>query len=198
MNLDHILALMSQFNLTADELLVTYLFFLAQREENDGIGHNELFLTWYQNEGETKLHDIFESLKRKNIILKNCEPETPADVEFNKSFMKSFMKHSDILGEELWEAYPDFSIIRGMKYPWKNIAKSFNSQSDFFYFYAKEIGNNVNKHNEILDLVKWAKENGKINCSIREFVISHQWEQLKRVKESGGEGETVESVMIYE
>lgn len=44
MNLDRILVLMSQFNLTADELLVMYLLFLSQREENDGIGHNEPFL----------------------------------------------------------------------------------------------------------------------------------------------------------
>lgn len=86
--------------------------------------------------------------------MRNCEPKKPADVVFNKAFMKSFMKHSDILGQELWEAYPDFTISRGVKYSWKNIAKSFNSQSDFFFFYAKEIGNNVEKHNEILDLVK--------------------------------------------
>ena len=43
MNLDLILNLMSQYNLTADELLVVYLFFLAQREENEGLGHGELF-----------------------------------------------------------------------------------------------------------------------------------------------------------
>ena len=43
MNLGLILSLMAQYNLTADELLLVYLFFLAQREENDGLGHGELF-----------------------------------------------------------------------------------------------------------------------------------------------------------
>ena len=201
MNLDLILNLMAQYNLTADELLVVYLFFLAQREENEGLGHGELFALWYSNGGAERLHDLFESLKEKNIINQNCQPASPSDVEFNKTFMKGFMKHSDVLGKELWDAYPDFSIVRGVKYPWKNIAgrnSKFNSMSDLFYFYAKQIGNNINKHNEILNLVKWAKQNNKINCSLREFVISHQWEQLKKIKDSGGEGETVESIFIDE
>lgn len=117
MNLDLILNLMAQYNLTADELLVVYLFFLAQREENEGLGHGELFALWYSNGGAERLHDLFESLKEKNIINQNCQPASPSDVEFNKTFIKGFMKHSDVLGQELWDAYPDFSIVRGVKYP---------------------------------------------------------------------------------
>ena len=87
---------MAQYNLTADELLLVYLFFLAQREENDGLGHGELFAHWYTNGGAERLHDLFESLKNKNIINKDCKPNGPSDVEFNKTFIKGFMKHSDI------------------------------------------------------------------------------------------------------
>lgn len=201
MNLNDVLRLMSDFNLSTDELLVTYLLFLCQREENEGLGHTNLFLFWYRMEGEEKLHTIFESLKKKKIIKADCQPTTPADVEFTNVFVNKFLRHSDILGQELWSVYPEFKISNGVKYDWKNIAgrnSKFNDLSEFFFFYAKEIGNSIEKHDEIIDLIKWAKENNKICWSIREFVISHKWEQLKALKENPYEGEIVDSVMLYD
>jgi hypothetical protein len=42
-DLDTILNLLADYNLTADELLVVYMAFISQREENDGLGHSEYF-----------------------------------------------------------------------------------------------------------------------------------------------------------
>ena len=62
-------------------------------------------------------------------------------------------KHSGELGEELWDAYPDYTISDGRRYSWKNIGKRFNSMEDFYYFYGKQINHNPEKHREVLDIL---------------------------------------------
>ena len=86
MGIDTILNLMTSYNLTADELLLVYLTFLAQEEE----GHPEYLANWFSNGGKDRLHDLFESLKEKGIIHKDYNPKTysPDDIEFNKNFLK--------------------------------------------------------------------------------------------------------------
>lgn len=86
MGIDTILNLLITYNLTADELLLVYLTFLAQDEEN----HPEYFSKWFQNGGKEKLKELFESLKEKGIIHKNYNPQSyiPNDIEFNKNFLK--------------------------------------------------------------------------------------------------------------
>jgi len=87
MELNTILNLMCNYNLSADELLLIYLTFLARDEEN----HTEYFAKWFSNGGKDKLKTLFESLKEKGIIHKNYNPETyiPNEIEFNKTFLKS-------------------------------------------------------------------------------------------------------------
>jgi hypothetical protein len=78
---------MATYSLTADELLLIYLIFLARDEEN----HPEYFTRWFSNGGKSRLRDLFNSLKDKGIIHKNYNPATynPDDIEFNKTFIKS-------------------------------------------------------------------------------------------------------------
>ena len=77
---------MAKYNLSADELLLVYLTFLARDEEN----HSEYFTKWFNNGGSNQLRDLFNSLKEKGIIHKNYNPETyvPNDIEFSKTFIK--------------------------------------------------------------------------------------------------------------
>ena len=78
MELNTILNLMASYNLTADELLLIYLTFLARDEEN----HGEYFSKWFSNGGSNQLRNLFNSLKDKGIIHKNYNPETyiPNDI----------------------------------------------------------------------------------------------------------------------
>lgn len=87
MEINTILNLLSTYNLTADELLVVYLTFLARDEE----GHPEFFAKWFNNGGSQQLRSIFESLKNKGLIKKDYNPESynPNEIEFNKNFLKS-------------------------------------------------------------------------------------------------------------
>jgi hypothetical protein len=88
------------------------------------------------------------------------------------------------MGKELFEAYPPFININGKFAPLRDISKRFASLDDFFFFYGVQIGNNPEKHQEVLEVLNWAKENGHINFGITNFVISHQWEALKLLKEN--------------
>ena len=73
------------YNLTGDELLLIYLTLCAQD------GHPEYFAKWFNGGGQTKLKDLFISLKEKGIIHKNYDPSSyiPDEIEFNKTFLKS-------------------------------------------------------------------------------------------------------------
>jgi len=173
---------MAVYNLTADELLLIYLTFLARDEE----GHPEFFTQWFKNGGQSKLRDLFNSLKEKRIILKDYNPESyiPNEIEFNKTFLKSWIKNSLQMGKELFEAYPPFLNINGKFAPLRDISKRFSSLDDFFFFYSTEIGNNPEKHKEIMEILNWSKENGYLNFGILSFVISHQWESLKILRDN--------------
>ena len=113
MEINTILNLLITHNLTADELLVVYLTFLARDEE----GHPEYFAKWFNNGGSTQLRNIFESLKKKGIIKKDYNPSTydPNAIDFNKNFLKSWIKNSGELGAELFDAYPPFISSSSVK-----------------------------------------------------------------------------------
>lgn len=196
MELNTILNLLISYNLTADELLLVYLTFLARDEEN----HPEYFVKWFSNGGKNRLKDLFNSLKEKGIIHKNYNPEVynPNDVEFNKTFLKSWIKNSGKLGQDLMNAFPSFCYINGKYVSLKNIAKKYSSLDEFFFAYSTAIGHNEEKHKEVLEILNWAKENDKIRFGICEFVISHKWNELKELKDMKLDGEIANTFDVYE
>lgn len=183
MEINTILNLLITYNITAEELLVVYLTFLARDEE----GHPEYFSKWFSNGGSTRLRSIFESLKEKGIILKDYNPDTydPNDIRFNKNFLKSWVKNSGEMGQELFDAFPPFLEVPGKWYPLKNIAKKYNTLDEFFFAYSSAIKHNPEKHKEVLELLEWGKKNNQINYGITEFVISRKWEELKYLRDRG-------------
>ena len=187
---------MAKYNLSADELLLVYLTFLARDEEN----HSEYFTKWFNNGGSSQLRDLFNSLKDKGIIHKNYNPETyvPNDIEFNKTFIKGWIKNSGELGQELFDNYPPFVNINGRFCSLRNISKQFNSLDDFFFHYSSVIGHDIEKHKEIMKLLKWGKENNKISYGILEFVNSRKWLDLELLKTTNLEGQIEDSFNVYE
>ena len=173
---------MSTYKLTADELLLIYLTFLARDEEG---GHNEFLHKWFTGGGSERLRSLFNSLKEKGFIHKSYETTSyePNEIEFNKTFIKSWTKNSLEMGQELLSAYPISIIINGQNMMLKDVSKRFASLDDFFFFYGTQIGHNPEKHKEVMEILNWAKENGYINFGILSFVISHQWENLKKLRD---------------
>ena len=197
MELNVILNLMSKHKLTESELMLIYLTFLAQDEQG---GHTEYFVRWLNSGGQEKLRPLFESLKEKGIIRKNYNPESyiPNEIEFNKSFLKSWSKNTGELGKELFDAYPAFVQGNGRLLPLRNVSKRFHSLDEFFFNYSTTIGHSTEKHAEIMELLKWGKENNHITYGILEFVTSHKWLELKELRDKGVEGSvtTIESIYL--
>lgn len=187
---------MISYNLTADELLLVYLTFMAQSEEE----HPEYLAKWINNGGQSILRDLFESLKKKGIIHKDYNPTSynPDDIEFNKNFIKGWTKASGELGKELFDAYPPFLNINGKLVSLRNISKKFNSLDEFFFHYSSIIGHNPEKHKQIMEILEWAKEHGHINTGILEFVISEKWNDLDYLRNHPQEGQIESTFNVYE
>lgn len=196
MELNTILNICIAHNLTFDEFFLVYMTLLARDEEN----HSEYLAKWFANGGKDRLRELFNSLKEKGIILKsyNAESYVPNDIQFNKNFIKNWYKQSGEMGQELFDNYVPFLNINGKLMPLRNISKKFYSLDEFYFYYSSNIGHNPDKHKEVMDLLKWGKDNGQIKYNIVEFVASHKWDELKYLKENNVDGEVTSSFNVYE
>lgn len=187
---------MANYRLTESELMLVYLTFLAQDEQG---GHAEYFVKWLSNGGQERLRSLFESLKEKGIIKKNYNPDSyiPNEIEFNKTFLKSWSKNTGEMGQELFDKYPPFLSSGNKLYPLKNISKKYNSLEEFYFAYSSTIKHSSETHKEIMELLDWGKENGHINYSILEFVISRKWLELKELRDNGIDGQVTTIDSIY-
>lgn len=183
--------MMEKYHLTAEESLVIELLFLASIEE----GHSEYLVKYFTIQiDRTELRDILISLQDKGIIIKSYKIPSkgqkfdPEAVEFNKNFLHNYRKFSGELGQEFFKEYPSIAIINGNEAPLKNYAKKFNSEEDFYFHYGKAIGWKLEKHQEVIELIKWAKDNNctLLNMNIADFTISKMWRSIKELKEGDG------------
>ena len=186
MSIDREIEFMIKYQLTADELFLIKLIFYAQEE------HPEyLSMFFSQNQLGYEIIDLLHSLQDKGMINKSYKiPEkgsvfNPRDVELNKRALDSLLQHSQDMGMELFNEYPPFIIINGKTFSLRNIAKNYKSFDDFCWDYGKNIKFNQEKHNQILELVKYGKENNLINSGICDFIISHQWETIELLRDEG-------------
>ena len=133
--------------------------------------------------------ELLQSLQNKGVILKSYkipkkgEQFYPIEVEFNKNVVKNIYKSAYVMGEELFSAYPQFAVINGTSVGIKSISKKFDSPEDFFRAYGKTIKWNNEVHNNILELIKWGKENNVINYTLASFLIDRKWEELQALKD---------------
>lgn len=197
MELNTILNILSEYNLSADELLLIWLTLYARDEEN----HSEYFKRWFEDcDGKTKLRPLFESLKDKSIIKKNYNPTTyiPNEIEFNKNFIKKYYKLSGELGKELFDAYEPFIQINGKMFSLKNISKKFFTLEEFYFYYSSQIGHDPEKHKQVMEMLQWGKDNNLIKYSILEYVASHKWNELKQMKEQGFSPDIGTSFDLYQ
>lgn len=198
MELQTILNAMSHFRLTADETLVIHTTLLAREEFG---GHKEFFDQWYKEcDGKNVLKIIVEHLKMKGVLLAGYEPTAwiPEEVEFNKIFLKGWFKYTNIMGMEVFNTYIPFLLIKDTYYPARDISKKWNTLDEFCFYYGNQISWDPKKHKEVMDILKWSIDNNYLNMGITNFVVSHQWEALKQLRDNPKIVPTVDSVMLYE
>lgn len=162
LNLDSELGIMEKYNISSNEWLFIKLLFLAKEEYFPDYMYRFLSLPL---EIRGDLIELLQNLQNKGIVLKSYkipkkgERFYPENVEFNKAFINTYFRASFVMGEELWNLYPMETVINGVSYSLKNIAKKYNSIEDFFAFYGKSIKYNPDKHKEVIDLLSWAINN---------------------------------------
>ena len=190
---------MAKYKLTADELLLVYLTFIAQTENGDPKLNRNYFRKWYEGGGKERLRELFNSLKEKGVIRKNYNPSTydPDEIEFNQNFIKQYFKLSGELGMELEDAYPTNLYLNGKTVSLKNIAKKFLNMSEFYFWYSSTIGHSIEKHREILEILEWAKSKDLIQVSMVDFVSSQKWKEFKEMRDKGINGK-VSTEQLYD
>lgn len=174
--------------LTPTELFILRLLLLAID------GDPSLLINYLSNvnNGKELFRQVLESLKEKKVILSSfkvpCEGEALnySNIPFNKNFIKMYIKESNQLGKELFDAYPPFITINGKMCSIKNFTKAnLFSFDDFCLFYAKAIKSASVKHERVMEALEYAKENNLINYSILEFISSRKWEEIEYIRNSG-------------
>ena len=189
LNLKEEVALLTKYRITPNELMVVRTLLILQDENNE-----DLFRDYVEvlSKCDIKLRKILLSLQEKGVILKSfsvpLEGETfnPYSIPFNKIFIKTLYKCSFELGKELFEEYPQFGSVQGNVVGLRSISKKFDSLEDAYFKYGRSIGWNPERHNHIMELVRWAKEHNIINYTLASFIIDQRWLELQALKDGEG------------
>ena len=174
--------------LTPTELFIVRLLFLAIDGDSEPL---RKYLNGVTN-GKLHFKNVLISLKEKKVILSSFnipnEGETLnfKNIPFNKNFMKAYIRESNDLGKEFFDAYPPFININGKLVSIRNFTKAgLFSFEDFCLFYSKSIKNAGVTHERILEDIEFGKEHGLIHYSVLEFLASRKWEEIEYIKDSG-------------
>lgn len=174
--------------LTPTELFIVRLLFLAIDGDSEPL---RKYLNGVTN-GKLHFKNVLISLKEKKVILSSFnipnEGETLnfKNIPFNKNFMKAYIRESNDLGKEFFDAYPPFININGKLVSIRNFTKAgLFSFEDFCLFYSKTIKNAGVTHERILKDIEFGKEHGLIHYSVLEFLASKKWEEIEYIKDSG-------------
>ena len=185
LNLEEEISILSKYKITPNELTFIKTLLILQDEENEDLFKDYIESLYVCN---VKLREILVSLQKKEIILKSYkipsegESFDPYSIPFNKNFIKSLYKSSFELGKELFEIYPQMTVINGSLVTLRGVSKHFDSLEACYFRYGKAIGWNQERHEKVLDLIKWAKERDIIKQSLSSFVINNSWLDLEAIR----------------
>ena len=184
-DIDNELIFLEKYNLTPTELMTIRTILLAQDNQEDYLFKFNNILT----KTDVKFRDILISLQNKQIITKAYKIPNEGelfefeDVTFNKSIVKAFYKASFELGKELFNVYPQTTIVNGVIYALRRVSKKFNSLEDAFRVYGKTIRWDEELHNEIIELVKWGIDNDYSFTTLDDFIVDNAWESIRAIRD---------------
>ncbi len=187
------LDVMSKFKLDANHWFVLRYLFIAKYE-----GDNSYLFKYFTECAQTGApRDVLASLQKKSIISKEYEipekgsPLITQNIIFSESFIQKYFKTSFSAGRELFDEYPPFlKMDNGVLLPARNLVSKvvFKSIDDFFFFYCKTIKFDAFLHAQIIQSLRFAKENDLVRSSIVEYCISQKWTEHIEAMNSGSTG----------
>jgi hypothetical protein len=184
-NLEQQLIFCEKYSINPSELTLLEILLLAQEGDYPEIV-NLYFTSRMCARGNTR--ELLSGLQGAGVISKSYKiPEkgqtfNPLDVPINKNLVKDFYKSSFEMGKELFEAYPMFGIINGETVGIRSVSKKFDSLEDFYRFYGKSIRWKPETHNQIIELVNWAKDNNLLTNTLANFTIDCKWHEIEALK----------------
>lgn len=184
LTLEEEVSILDKYRLVPTELFLIRVLLILQDD-----GDEDLFLRYIKTlkQAGINLRNILITLQEKEILLKSCkiakegEEFDPYSLQLNKNFVKNLYKCSFTLGKELFEEYPAFAVINNSYTSLRGVSKHFKSLEDAYIKYGKSIKWNPEIHKEIIELVKWAKENNMLNMSLGSFIVNNGWHDLKAI-----------------
>lgn len=194
-NIENKLSILEKYNLTPTELFTIKVVLLAKEE-----GEYEWLKRFSQI---VKLREILIRLQEKGIILKSWKLPKEGqqliveDIPINQSFQKQFFRASFEMGEELFYTYPQSAVIQGTVYNLRSVSKRFDSLEQAFQKYAKNIKNNPELHQQIIDDIKWGIEeqyNGF--TTLDRFIIDRGYESLHSLRMGDGTNINLEATQL--
>lgn len=189
LSLEEEISILSKYSITPNELMLIRTLLILQDEDDENLFKDYIELL---HDSNIKLRDVLLSLQEKEIILKSYkipregESFDPYTIQFNKNFIKALYKCSFELGKELFEVYPQFGSIQGNIVGIRSVSKKFDSLEDAYFKYGKSIRWDIDRHNHIMELVRWAKSNNIINYTLASFIIDQRWLELEALRDGAG------------
>lgn len=185
LTIDNELSLLEKYKLTPTELFTVKVILLAKEDSN---------YEYLQRFSQIiKLRDILITLQEKGIILKSWKLPKEGqqllveDIPFNQNFQKQFFRASFEMGEELFNSYPQFLTIGGVSYNARRISKKYNDLEDAFAKYGKAIKNSPEIHQQVIDDLKWAVEDGNYPfTTLDDFIADRSWDALHNYRFGNG------------
>ena len=180
-NLRTELILMDQYKLDPNELFCIKVILLAQEGEYEYLQNYAQILN-----GQLRL--LLTTLQSKGIIIKAYKiPKEgtqfiPEDVQFNQNFLKKYYRSAFEMGEELFYTYPQSAVVQGQVFNLRTVSKKFDSLEDAFGKYAKQIKNNPELHQQVIDDIKWGIENGYNFTTLDRFIVDRAYESLHSMR----------------
>ena len=153
--------------------------------------------------GKKYLRLALESLQDKGIILKSYKLPiegtlfVPEDVQFNQNFLKRYYRSAFEMGEELFNIYPQSAIVGGVMYNLRSVSKRFDSLEQAFQRYAKNIKNNPELHQQVIDDIKWGIEHEYQGfTTLDRFIIDRGYEFLHSMRNGEGTNINLEATQL--
>lgn len=185
-DLERKLAVMSKHGLNAEEWMMIELLFVAE-------DFPQLMVKYFNECKKDRIpRQILIDLKDKKIFASSYrvpaegEDFDPTQIEFSKTFINNYFKESFEAGWELFEEYPEYCQGSDRLYPARNITKNgFNDENDLFAKYNKSIQYKVENHEEVMEMLRWAKEQKLLSYGIVEYIVTRKWLAHKQLRETG-------------
>ena len=171
-----------KYGLTPNELMFIKTLFIFQEEDDSDLFGK--YIKVLKNCG-INLRDVIVSLQDKGIILKSYQIKSsgsefnPLEIPFNKNFIKNLYKCSFEMGKELFEEYPQFGYVNNNVVGLRAVSRKFDSLEQAYFKYCKNINWDKEKHNRIIEVIRWSKEHNIINYTLASFIIDQRYLELE-------------------